>query len=388
MTVLAFPNEQSAARRYRRAAEQWLLPAPNTMILQPTSLCPLACTYCYLPERDRRQEMTPGTAAAIASSIPAQWGKSRPLELVWHGGEPLAIGRAKFERLLEPFEELRAANLIVHRVQTGATLINDAWCDFFNAYGIDVGVSIDGPRAINRHRVDRGGHEMYDRIVAGIERLKTHGIGFTTLAVVTDDSIPFADELLTFFEQLGCTWVGLNVESKEAANVAGRPPAVDRARQFWRDVFRWSARRPEMTIREVRSVLGFLGLPPAIRDSDGRHDPIPTIGWNGDVVLLSPELLGVRSPEYHDFVVGNVCTEPLTAIVDRAADVTYVREFMDGLEECKRTCEFWNHCQGAHAGNRFFEHGSFRATETLHCLTSFQAPVLALADLMKESEAS
>lgn len=385
---MAASHEVAALHYYRRAAGQWLLPEPNTMILQPTSLCPLACTYCYLPERDRLQEMTIGTAQAIASGIHAEWGASKPLEIVWHGGEPLAIGRTKFERLLAPFEELRQADRIVHRVQTGATLISDAWCDLFARYGVDVGVSIDGPRTINRHRVDRAGREMFDRIVAGIERLKKYGIGFTTLAVVTEESIPFAAELLSFFEELGCTWVGLNVEGKEAANVDGRPPAVDQAREFWRDVFRWSAAHPEMTIREVRSLLGFLGLAPEIRDSDGRHDVIPTIGWNGDVVLLSPELLGVRSGEYHDFVVGNVSAEPLTAIVERAADVTYVREFMDGLDACKRTCEFWNYCQGAHAGNRFFEHGNFRATETLHCLTSFQAPVLALADVMKEGEES
>ncbi|CRK60511.1 putative arylsulfatase regulatory protein [Alloactinosynnema sp. L-07] len=366
------------------AADRWLLATPQTMIVQPTSLCPLACTYCYLPERHRKQEMTIETARALAEGIGAEWGIGKPLEIVWHGGEPLAVGCARFRELLAPFEDLRAAGRVVHRIQTGATLINDEWCGLFKDYDIDVGVSLDGPRFVNRHRVDRAGREMFDRILRGIECLKAHDIGFTTLAVVTEDSIPHAEELLKFFAELGCSWIGLNVEGKEAANVDGQPPALEQARSFWRDVFRWSAANPTMTIREVRSLFGFLGLASEIQSADGLHDPIPTVGWNGDVILLSPELLGVRSAEYEDFVAGNVRRESIASIVGRAAEIGYVREFMDGLNECKRTCEFWNYCQGAHAGNRYFEHGNFRATETLHCLTSFQAPVLALGDLMRE----
>jgi uncharacterized protein len=38
----------------------------------------------------------------------------------------------------------------------------------------------------------------------------------------------------------------------------------------------------------------------------------------------------------------------------------------------------------AHAGDRYFEHGSFDATETEHGKTSIQAPILALTDLVDE----
>lgn len=49
-------------------------------------------------------------------------------------------------------------------------------------------------------------------------------------------------------------------------------------------------------------------------------------------------------------------------------------------------CEFFSYCQGAHAGDRYFEHGTFTATETEHCKTSVQAPVLALVDLVNRKE--
>lgn len=366
--------------------DHWIKADPGTIITQPTSFCPLACKYCYLPKRHLNLEMTTVTAEAIVSGIPAHWGTEKPLEVVWHGGEPLAVGRDKFAELLAPFRHLLAEGRIVHRIQTGAALISDEWCEFFTAHQIDVGVSIDGPERINSNRINRSGRPMFDRIVAGIETLKRHGFEFTTLAVVTEDATSSAAETLSFFAELGCTWVGLNIEAQEAANVGGKPPAIEQARRYWRDVFEWSAANPDMIIREVRSVFGFLGLDAEIRSADGRHDLIPTIGWDGDVILLSPELLDVEAPDYDNFIVGNVNDEPLAAILNRAPDVRYVREFMDGLEACKRTCEFWDLCQGAHAGNRFFEHGTFTATETRHCQTSFQAPALALADMMKEGE--
>lgn len=112
--------------------------------------------------------MSPVTACAIASGIPLGWSSSGPVEIVWHGGEPLAIGRATFVELIESFEPLRVAGRVQHKVQTGATLITDEWCDIFERYGMGVGVSIDGPRSANRHRLDRGGRPTFDRVIAAL----------------------------------------------------------------------------------------------------------------------------------------------------------------------------------------------------------------------------
>lgn len=63
-----------------------------------------------------------------------------------------------------------------------------------------------------------------------------------------------------------------------------------------------------------------------------------------------------------------------------------MREFAIGIQRCKATCEFFAYCQGSHAGNRYFEHGTFAATETQHCRTSTQALVLALHDIAYPKE--
>jgi uncharacterized protein len=364
--------------------ERWIASSPTVMILQPTTLCPMSCRYCYLPSRQLSRVMTRDTAAAIASAIPALRQDAGPLEVVWHGGEPLAVGRRRFTELLGEFEPLRRVRDIRHKVQTGATLLDDAWCDLFERYEVAVGISIDGPRDLNRNRVDRGGHEMFDRIVAGVEVLRRRGVPFTTLAVIPPNAVGQARQILDFIAGLGCGWIGLNIEALEAANAQdGEAPTREQAVTFWRDVFAWALAHPGVHIRDVERLLSFLGLGPDDRRAANvtPHDLIPTISWDGDVVVLSPELLGVTAPRYEDFVVGNVTREPLADILRRAMSTHYVQEFAAGVARCQAECEFFAYCQGAHAGNRFFEHGRFTTTETEHCRASYQAPVLALSSL-------
>jgi uncharacterized protein len=172
------------------------------------------------------------------------------------------------------------------------------------------------------------------------------------------------------------------MEALEAANARdGQTPSLEHARRFWREAFSWALDHQDVHVRDLERLLTFLGLDSEQRSRDQQHDLIPTVGWNGDVVVLSPELLGVKDKDYEDFVVGNVMTTPLPDILRAAAGSRYVREFAAGVARCRDECEFFAYCQGAHAGNRYFEHGTFTATEAEHCKVSYQAPALALADL-------
>ncbi|MEU9080440.1 radical SAM protein [Kitasatospora sp. NPDC048538] len=186
-------------------------------MLQPTSFCNLDCTYCYLPHRDRRNHMTVEVASAVADSLAEFAGRDpdRPLDVVWHAGEPLTLGVRRFAELLAPFEPLRRAGLVHHYVQTNATLVTDAWCDFLTAHRFRVGVSIDGPATLNAQRIDRRGKAAFDRIVKGIARLRAAGIAFSVIAVVTTDSIGHPEELLEFLAGLGCHSIGINIEEAE-----------------------------------------------------------------------------------------------------------------------------------------------------------------------------
>ena len=168
--------------------DDYISPVFSTVITQPTTLCNLDCAYCYLPDRKRRKDMSPAVAGQIARSIEAQGG-SHTVSVVWHGGEPLALPRDQFVQLLEPFEGLQEQGLIRHAVQTNATLITPAWCELLAGYEFEVGVSVDGGAAANLNRGDRSGRPAFGRIMTGVEYLRQTGIPFTTICVVSPQTV-------------------------------------------------------------------------------------------------------------------------------------------------------------------------------------------------------
>jgi len=104
-------------------------------------------------------------ANAVAATVNG-WARRGPFDVIWHGGEPLAAGIDHLDGLMAPFRGVR------HHVQTNATLIDDAWCAFFEERDVRVGLSIDGPAERDGGRVTRSGRPAHGRIVRGIERLR------------------------------------------------------------------------------------------------------------------------------------------------------------------------------------------------------------------------
>lgn len=342
---------------------------PSYVIMQPTTLCNLDCTYCYLPMKSSDRRMPTTVAAAVADTVNDWATNAHRFSVVWHGGEPLAAGRDHLGALMDAFHGVE------HHIQTNATLINDAWCDFIIERDVRVGLSIDGPRAFTQQRVLRGGAPAYDRIMNGVRVLRRRGIGFAVLCVVSDPCPGVAAELYNFVADLGATVLGVNIEELEGINIRGNAHDAAMVRGFWAELTAVWRRDPRVEVREVEWALRYAGaLLEGAADEllPRRHDPIPTIAADGSVVLLSPELAGFTSPHYGDFSSGSVLDTSLALIVEAAASrpVGWLAEYLDGVEACRDQCAYFGFCGGAHAANRFFEHGNFRGTQTHHCHNS------------------
>jgi uncharacterized protein len=313
--------------------------------------------------------MTVDVACAVAETV-NEWAAQAPrYSVIWHGGEPLAAGPDHLAKLMSPFVGVE------HHLQTNATLINDEWCDFFEAYDVHLGVSIDGDAVRSAARVDRGGGPAYSKIIRGISALQRRALPFAALCVVARPEPGLAAEIYAFFRDLGCHSLGINVEEQEGVNARVNVPGDAATRQFWAELTAAWRADPVIELREIEWALWYAGATLAGTADEllpRRIDPVPSIAQDGSVVLLSPELAGFSDPRYGPFASGNVLDVPLHQIVETTAarPAGWVAEFLDGVESCRSSCPYFGFCGGAHASNRYFEHGRFDGTETNHCRNS------------------
>lgn len=338
----------------------------SVVFLQPITLCNLDCSYCYLPGRSVRRRMPVEVADAVARGVTA-WSLRHPVRVVWHGGEPLALGVPGFTELIGRFRD--DPDRITHAVQTNATLIDDAWCEVFTRHRIRVGVSLDGPGPVNRARTTRTGRESLTQALRGIAALRRHGIPFGAIAVVEDPDPGTAAEWYDWFAALGCHTLGVNIVERKGVH-AGKQVDDERVTAFWTALAtRWRTDR-RLRIREFDHALRHISATLTETDpprTPAPYDPMPMIGWDGDVTVLGPDLTGFSSPRHGPLTVGNVRDADLTDLVRRAPRAAWVAEAMQGLAACRATCDHFGYCLGGQPSNKYFETGRFDVTETVYC---------------------
>lgn len=147
--------------------------------------------------------MSKETIDAICHSL-GQLSKSqhKPFSVVLHGGEPLLLGVSRMEYLLRQLRNALPSNYPIS-IQTNGLLITDNILDVCSTYKTTIAVSIDGPKHIHdKERVMHNGRGTFDKVLAGIERVKSHPdadfLDSGCLAVIDPFSNP--QEVYSFFK--------------------------------------------------------------------------------------------------------------------------------------------------------------------------------------------
>ena len=175
--------------------------------------CNLRCGYCFYNGTDQKSMRI--MSGELLSQFFGQYLDifSGKLRFVWHGGEPLLAGIPFYQEALRLQHQFaKSQDVIENMVQTNATLIDDAWAEFFRAYDFKVGVSLDGDQVSHDcFRRDAGGKGTFQRTVRGIRILKRHGITPGVIQTVSKKNLGNLRSDFRFFaEELGIRGWGIN----------------------------------------------------------------------------------------------------------------------------------------------------------------------------------
>lgn len=371
------------------------------VVVQTTAFCNIDCGYCYLPDRNNKHVITVDTVERLFREIFATGWAARELTVVWHAGEPLVAPLAFYREAFALIERLRPSQLAVkHSFQTNGTLIDDAWCGFFREWNAGVGVSIDGPRELHdRNRKTRSGAGTFDRTIAGIRRLRANDVPFHVISVLSRDSLAMPDEMLAFYLEEGIGQVCFNVEESEGDHVSslfadsedGGPDLRRRYAAFLRRF--WHGARASGRIdfvREIDLALPRVFRPAGLPERNIQTEPLAMLNVDsrGNVSSYSPELLGLKSTEYGDYILGNIVTDSLADIYARCANSALHRDIQLGVKACARSCEYFSVCGGGAPINKLSENGSFASGRTAYCELTQMVPtdlILEAYDRLEQS---
>lgn len=180
------------------------------IILKITERCNIDCDYCYVfnlhdaSYKEHSARISLNNVDHLINFIKQAISdyQIESLGIILHGGEPLLMSKQHFISICEKLNSLNSLKVSL-TLQTNAMLIDDDWVSIFEKYNISLGVSLDGPQSINdKHRVDHNGNGSFNKVMAGIEKLKVAELNnriksFGILCVIDPYENP--SEILNFF---------------------------------------------------------------------------------------------------------------------------------------------------------------------------------------------
>jgi uncharacterized protein len=350
----------------------------NLIVIQPTSFCNLDCDYCYLPDRNTKQQLSLDLIDPIFKTIFTSQFFRQDATVCWHAGEPLAVPISFYEGV---FERIQTAahqyNTTPHKIrqsiQTNGTLINQAWCDLFKQHDVHVGVSLDGPAFLHDvHRKTRKGLGTHAATMRGIAHLQKNEIQCSAIGVLTKDSLDYPDEIFHFFRDNGIMDVGFNMEETEGENHASsldREELTDRYRifiqRFWDLV---AATNGEFKLREFEGICSLIYCDARLEYTDmNRPFVIVNIDAKGNFSTFDPELLGVKTDRYGQFILGNILYDTFESVCNSDKFRHMYQEMSAGVKLCRENCQYFGLCGGGAGSNKYWENGTFNSAETKAC---------------------
>ena len=321
-----------------------------------TEDCNLNCRYCYAEESTKLKLMPDEVVAKLIDELAAL--DEDEVKFIWHGGEPLMASLSFYENVLvqqkKTFKtERRFSNII----QTNGTLLNEENISFLTDKHFGVGVSLDGPPAVqNANRPYFGGLPSFTDVWKGVTLLLEREVDFGVLAVVTQNSLCQVEQIFDFFVQHNIKTFGfLPYLSFTSGSLHPLAVSADEYGLFLEKIFKkWvELDDPNVNISNLYDCLdGLLGRTPyKCEASGGCLRCFFAINQSGDVFPCS------RFVGEDAFCYGNILDQTLNTLLNNSKAQKTKEMRQTALTECLE-CQWFSACNGGCLHYRYEKRGS------------------------------
>lgn len=326
------------------------VPRLHSLLIKPVSaLCNLDCEYCFYLDRAAdpykdlpARRMTLETLERLADSyLFYSYPRS---SFIFQGGEPTLAGLPFFEKLIE-FQKRygRPGQSVSNALQTNGMMLDEKWCEFLREYNWFVGLSLDGPEAVNDlYRYNKEGKGTAARVLQSLELLRKHNVEFNVLCVLSPANVGRAAEVYRFFRDAGVTHLQFipAAEFDKSGNPLPFSITSEQYGRFLIELFEvWWPDRRKLHIRFFDNIAESLaGEKPSTCTMHETCDSYAVVEYNGDVFPC-------------DFFVetgwklGNITVDSWSEIARRSRRFQFASKKTLFHPECQ-ACEYQSICHG------------------------------------------
>jgi len=351
------------------------------LVLQTTSFCNINCKYCYLPDRGLANRFDLEIAPLLLPKLFEANLLNEKLHINWHAGEPLVLPVSYYLDLINAIESTNIYGVeITYSLQTNCILLNQEYCDFIKKHDISIGVSIDGPKFLNDvNRVTRSGKSTYESTIRGIKLLNENEIEYSTIVVLTEQSLNYPSEIYETLINLKCRLVGFNVEEIEGCNES---TSMNYSREIegkyiaFLNKFHDHVREDlyKIEVREIQRSIERLLYQERVKNGLSTPFSTITVATNGDFTVYSPELLTVKNKVHSNYIFGNFKSSNISEIKMSDKFKLINEQIQIGVDNCKKECSYFDVCGGGSPSNKLHENNSLESTITNYCRFNVQIP--------------
>ena len=315
---------------------------PSLIVVNVTTACNLACSYCFADCQPTTPELMSSEVIRATVSQTLTLPEIKAFTYEFQGGEP-TLGTSVIREFIECVEKNRSGKAqIKYHIQSNGTNITDDFVNLATQYGIQVGISIDGPPHIHdAARAFPDGSGSFALIGDGIRKLRASGVPIEgSICNLGRHNVTHIAEILEFFELLEIPF------SPRPLNILGR--ATDRSLHprpgEWATAFKELHRRSrtssvenfaihiweENTYTPVRDYV-------CLRFPCGAGREVISVNPNGDVYPCD----GFKNEPA--FKLGNICETTLLDMLAQPSLGTLKNRVASTIPKCS-TCLFRGMC--------------------------------------------